>query len=177
MGAGHAGMHGDPEINRGQEQGGVTPSPRPVWGDRTYSGHRNSRLSRRTKHPGGSDCEDRVSRTAATPRQMRVPCTPCWAQHQGLPSHLALQPVQAFRQDLPPGDRELREPSQAGLRTHHMLHGGPSPEDDGVCEVRPLCTGRDGVGVKQSWPHAMWFLPKGKEALPGSSLGLASPLF
>lgn len=38
--------------------------------------------------------------------------------------------------------------AQAGL-THHMLHRGPLPENDGVREVRPLCTGRGWVGVSR----------------------------
>ena len=48
----------------------------------------------------------------------------------------------------PRGDGRGSPPlAQAGL-THHVLHRGPLPENDGVREVRPLCTGQ-GVGGNQ----------------------------
>ena len=60
-------------------------------------------------------------------------------------------------------------PPLAGL-THHVLHRGPFPENDGVREVWPLCTGW-GVGGSQQSQGAMpqGFSLQGPRALPFST--------
>lgn len=60
-------------------------------------------------------------------------------------------------------------PPLAGL-THHVLHRGPFPENDGVREVWPLCTGW-GVGGSQQSQGAMpqGFSLQGTRALPFST--------
>lgn len=61
-----------------------------------------------------------------------------------------------------------------------MLHGGPFPEDYGICEVWPLCTGKDeGWGSAPVRAPLLWgSFPQEAEALPTPSLGLTvAPLF
>lgn len=65
--------------------------------------------------------------------------------------------------------------------THHVLHGGPFPEDDGICEVWPLCKGRDcrwgdREATTATAPScSVVAFHQGTEALPAPSLGRTFP--
>lgn len=192
-GAGHAGDARGPENQQGprawEVQLQVLGLCRETRLKRTQQHLGSSRLDRtpwwllaptapgsEAQFPGQLPCPGQMPTVVHNPLLWAAPS---WVQHQGLP--MALGTAAGPGLQAGPCSQGAESSTNTSCRqvsgTHHVLHGGPSPEDDGVCEVRPLCTGRDGVGVNQSWPHATRSFPQGTEALPVSSLGLASPLF